>query len=148
MLSKLQHSVVLLLLGCLMLSIGCAAQACKSPEGWIQLDAENSAKTLLPLNSVSIDLDRENIPMGEPFSFTLQLCQSGNTAIQRITATAIMPAHLHGMNYSPEVKKITSQPVQYWVEGFLFHMPGVWKITVSITVSYATKYYSTEVTVK
>lgn len=78
----------------------------------------------------AIELNVESIQLGEPFSFTFSLCDEKNSMPDRVTANAIMPAHQHGMNYTPTVT-FDEDSNRYDISDFVFHMPGEWEITVS-----------------
>ena len=78
----------------------------------------------------TFELPTETIKLGEPFSFKVSLCSKNNRKPDRVTANAIMPAHQHGMNYTPTVT-FDEKSNRYVISDFLFHMPGEWEITVS-----------------
>lgn len=95
---------------------------------------------------VIFEWDTEAIKLGEPFSFKVSLCDEKSRTPDRVTANAIMPAHQHGMNYTPTVtfdKKTNS----YIIEDFLFHMPGQWEITVSSYLGDKVKHYTKTVVI-
>lgn len=66
------------------------------------------------------------------FTFDFQLSKACVSAeqIEKIVFLADMPAHSHGMNTTPIVKKIGKN--HYFVEGTLFHMPGDWRAQFEI----------------
>ena len=98
---------------------------CEIKDGWTQFETANKTSTV-----AALDLDASNIKLGEPFSFTVKLCGDCEKQPDRLTANAIMPAHQHGMNYTPKVT-FDEDSEHYAVSGFLFHMPGRWEITLS-----------------
>lgn len=64
--------------------------------------------------------------VGQPFQMEILACGPGNTAYTGpILVDADMPAHRHGMNYTPSV--INTAPGTYVADGFLLHMPGDWR---------------------
>ena len=119
---------------------------CRTPQTWsnIQttqgnLDENSSDKnangeaTNKSLANLILELDENKIKLGKPFSFKVGLCSENNINTvkpDRITANAIMPAHQHGMNYIPKIS-YNKDSKQYDILGFLFHMPGLWEITIS-----------------
>jgi hypothetical protein len=69
--------------------------------------------------------------IGQPFDLGVRVCdQAGTDFAGRLTATAVMPAHGHGMNYRLEPS--TLQAGASTLRGFLFHMPGRWELTLVI----------------
>ncbi len=50
--------------------------------------------------------------------------------VDGLSLTAHMPAHMHGLNYSPNVKRIS--PTQFRIEGIFYHMPGYWQVYLDI----------------
>lgn len=73
--------------------------------------------------------DPEKIVVGVQFEMVLIVCSdNGNTSISGVDAT--MPRHGHGMNYKPDVTRESAG--RYRAEGFLFHMPGQWRLSVGI----------------
>lgn len=71
-------------------------------------------------------------PLAQPFSMELWLCDGTVTMID-----ATMPAHQHGMKYAPRLVALGDGA--YRVEEMLFHMPGLWQI--SVTTDRATYHY-------
>jgi len=73
------------------------------------------------------------IEVSQPFTAIVSLCgeNSRNTAI---TLDARMPAHGHGMNYSPEHTAVdqSSDVNQVQVDGLVMHMPGNWQWVVEL----------------
>ena len=66
------------------------------------------------------------VAIGEAFSLMLTACHDDGTPFTgEITASAVMPAHQHGMNYQPRVQRLALG--QYRLDGYLFHMPGDWQ---------------------
>ena len=51
-------------------------------------------------------------------------------APRRIRVDARMPAHGHGMNYTPTEKNLGPGHARF--EGLVFHMPGHWEISFDI----------------
>ncbi len=64
-------------------------------------------------------------PVGKLFSLEIQICDDDSVVTK---VKAVMPAHGHGMNYRPKVNQLAEK--SYQVEGLLFHMPGVWLLTI------------------
>lgn len=71
------------------------------------------------------------IPLNAPFSLILDVCPiHDDTPAEAIALDAAMPSHGHGMNYRPTVTRLDDR--RWRAEGFLFHMPGSWRITIVI----------------
>ena len=69
--------------------------------------------------------------VGEPFRLHLAFCDpTGRPAEGRVAVSAEMPAHGHGMDYVPSVRK--EGPGRYRAEGLLLHMPGLWRFAVDL----------------
>ncbi|MEM7407389.1 MAG: hypothetical protein AAF458_18975 [Pseudomonadota bacterium] len=65
--------------------------------------------------------------VGELATLRLRLCDiSGAPAGGKLSVDAVMPAHGHGMNYTPPTVEVADEPVA--VTGLLFHMPGRWQL--------------------
>jgi len=67
----------------------------------------------------------ETIRVGEPFAIRISLCIP---MLELEEVDAGMPAHGHGMNYRPAVSSAADGVVT--ADGFLFHMPGTWEISL------------------
>ncbi len=69
------------------------------------------------------------VRVSEPFSLKVEICDGPDGfVVQRIDAT--MPAHGHGMNYSPELS-VTGDGT-YASDNMVFHMPGRWQFMVDV----------------
>jgi hypothetical protein len=65
------------------------------------------------------------IEVGRHFALDVRVCADGTPpALARVDAD--MPAHRHGMNYRPSLA--ASGEGRYVADGFLFHMPGRWRL--------------------
>lgn len=69
--------------------------------------------------------DPETLRPFEPFAVDIAVCGSKGPFTGEMRADADMPAHRHGMNYSPEISVVS--PGRFRAEGFLLHMPGTWR---------------------
>lgn len=69
------------------------------------------------------------IAVGEPFNVEIRLCGE-DVPIQSVAIDATMPAHRHGMNYTPSV--VAMGEGRYQATGMLFHMPGRWQVVVDV----------------
>lgn len=75
---------------------------------------------------VYIDID--DIPLAQPFSIRIDVCDDAE--IKNLRVDALMPAHKHGMNYTPSVTALGNNTFE--VNGMLFHMPGEWEMQVDL----------------
>ncbi|PWQ95296.1 hypothetical protein [Leucothrix arctica] len=117
------------------------AQECRSGSGWSFLQTAEAES-----GPVMSDLTKDDITLGQPFSFHVALCDTKKDQPDRVTATAIMPAHQHGMNYTPTVTfDVASQT--YKIKDFLFHMPGQWTVNISTYTGDFAVHYSQNITI-
>lgn len=98
-----------------------SAHAC-APDGAVELTSSQET----PFQTYAV-LGLETI--SKPFEIDLYFCGNGIKNIDRIKVDAVMPAHQHGMNYTPEISDI--EPGVYRASGMFFHMPGMWELQVS-----------------
>lgn len=111
-----------------------AALACTHNAGWQEMTAESQNG-----GEASIRLPVDNVPLNQPFEIEVSVCPVDGAPIERFTLGAIMPAHQHGMNYQPVISK--SGDGDFVAAGLVFHMPGIWRITVSALVAGETHGY-------
>ena len=130
---------------------------CEAPQTWTEIQTtqgntdENSSikETNKSLPNLVLELDENKISLGKPFSFKVGLCSDNNKNTvkpDRITADAIMPAHQHGMNYTPTIR-YNKESKQYDISSFLFHMPGQWEITISSYIDDKVTHYIKTITI-
>lgn len=67
-------------------------------------------------------------PVSRPFEMALTFCGDG-PAPEAVTVDATMPAHKHGMNYTPVIEALGDG--RFRVSGLVLHMPGAWRIAVT-----------------
>ncbi|MGC1442695.1 MAG: amidohydrolase family protein [Burkholderiaceae bacterium] len=73
------------------------------------------------------------IEVSKAFDVTLSLCN--RTGLDEVQLDATMPRHGHGMNYQPQLVRISKagdEPVVYQAHGLLLHMPGQWQWRVTL----------------
>ncbi|MEM8647336.1 MAG: hypothetical protein AAGF86_13460 [Pseudomonadota bacterium] len=116
------------------------AGACGAPETWHTLTPEDKASFNGALN-----LGPKMPTVAAPFDVELKVCSSDTKPLDRLSVDATMPAHKHGMNYQPQLSQ-TGDGL-FKASGFLFHMPGHWKITVSVYSEGAPSHLSMDVNV-
>lgn len=97
------------------------AHAC-APQSAVELKADDGA-----LFKAYADIQLKALSI--PFNVDLYFCGDGIENIERIKVDAVMPAHQHGMNYTPKVSR--SKLGVYQVSGMFFHMPGMWELQIS-----------------
>ena len=71
--------------------------------------------------------------IGEHFVVEFAVCAKGAHVPDRehrVSASAHMPEHRHGMNYAPSVRALGGG--RYSSEGWLFHMPGRWEFVFEV----------------
>ncbi len=101
------------------------SSVCGTPPEWKALSAESKSAF-----QAALDLGAELPKVGAPFNLTFKVCSADNLPVDRLSIDAAMPAHKHGMNYQPQLNKTADG--HYEATGFLFHMPGLWQVTLSI----------------
>lgn len=82
-------------------------------------------------------------PMAQPFSMQVQVCADN---VSTLSVDATMPAHQHGMNYTPQITTLGDGLFQ--IDGMVFHMPGEWEIRVSADHDGGSAGYTHTVTLK
>lgn len=83
---------------------------------------------------ITIQPTPDPIPLNALFTLDLKVKKNEGGALQAgttILVDATMPDHNHGMNTLPVVQPGKEQG-SYVVQGMLFHMPGLWEISVKI----------------
>ncbi|MFZ4808612.1 MAG: hypothetical protein ACOYLQ_15255 [Hyphomicrobiaceae bacterium] len=102
-----------------------AAANCLPPDAGHAMKPAGTARFAAALRT-----DPSPVKVGTPFVVDLRVCALDGAPIERLAIDATMPAHRHGMNYTP---RITAQgDGRHQASGFLFHMPGWWEITLSV----------------
>ena len=120
---------LLIVCGVIFILSGCKAQGRHSEM------ATGSAAALVSSNHcfTAITNWQQAAKVNEYFEFDLTLNEScvASSDIAAVSLYADMPAHGHGTNNQPVVKKVA--PFIYRIEGVLLHMPGDWRITLEVT---------------
>lgn len=93
--------------------------ACAAPEGWVAVANGNDDAPKLYAPS-------DPAQTHSPFDLIIEFCtQKG----ELVGVDAMMPAHQHGMNYTPTMTRNSLD--LFDISGMVFHMPGMWRVTVS-----------------
>ncbi|MEP2979109.1 MAG: hypothetical protein ABJO86_06460 [Lentilitoribacter sp.] len=98
------------------------ASAC-APKSALELKAADNA-------ALKAYADFELEAISKPFGIDLYFCSEQNIQIERIKVDATMPAHQHGMNYTPEITSMENG--NFFISGMFFHMPGLWQLEISV----------------
>lgn len=101
-----------------------AALACELPGGPAQ-SLETGGHTIL--------YRAAPIQVGRHFTLDLAVCPPPES----VRLDASMPAHRHGMNYTPSVVPLGGG--RYRAEGLMFHMPGDWQLLFEIRAGGTTE---------
>lgn len=73
----------------------------------------------------------ESLSVARHFSAEIAACaKSGAPAPENLKVDAHMPAHRHGMNYVPSIKRLG--PGRWLAEGLMLHMPGEWELVFTL----------------
>lgn len=94
----------------------------------------------------AVRLPAGEVPLNRPFEIEVSVCANDGAPIERFTLSAIMPAHQHGMNYQPVISQSADGNIV--ADGLVFHMPGIWRITVSGLVGGETRGYFLDLKIK
>jgi hypothetical protein len=87
------------------------------------------------------------IPVGAHFTLELAVCAAEeNPAVEAVAIDAVMPEHRHGMNYRATVAPLGNG--RYRAEGLLFHMPGLWRLSVELRAAGKTARLADEIVVE
>lgn len=95
-------------------------------------------------NAPDVYLVVDEVPLAQPFSVLVSVC--GGTAVHQMRADAIMPAHQHGMNYSPSVTALGDG--MFRIDDMLFHMPGLWEMQVDVVINGQSIFYTSKIALK
>ncbi|MEO1108983.1 MAG: hypothetical protein AAFX90_13795 [Pseudomonadota bacterium] len=95
-------------------------------------------------NAPEVYLSVDEIPLAQPFSILFSICSE--TAVGQMRVDAIMPAHRHGMNYTPKVTALGGGAFR--VDDMLFHMPGLWELQVDVDINGQSIFYTSEIALK
>ena len=79
---------------------------------------------------------QEDLAVSESFSMVITVC-GGQQMATGISIDAVMPAHGHGMNYTPELRPLgqvgsTGKDTGFVAQGMILHMPGQWQWQIEI----------------
>ena len=74
--------------------------------------------------------DPIRLEVGQPFTLLLNVCTRRNEPAELVAVEATMPAHKHGMNYTPTI--VSRGDGRFRAEGMLFHMPGTWEVAFDV----------------
>ncbi len=86
----------------------------------------------------------DEIPLAQPFSILVTVC--GDVAVSEVRIDAIMPAHQHGLNYTPNITALGDRVFR--VDNMLFHMPGLWELQVDATFGGRSVSYTSDIVLK
>ena len=90
-----------------------------------------------------------SINVSQPFTADITVCSALASSIS-VELDAQMPAHGHGMNYSPELTVVasTDKHLKVSAEGLVLHMPGTWEWVVDLTSSESKQTITHEFTLR
>ncbi len=100
----------------------------------------NSETQDAPAVYVAVD----DIPLSQPFSILVTVCNEA--AVNEMRVDAIMPAHKHGLNYTPKVTALGDG--NFRVDEMLFHMPGLWVLQVDVDFRGRSLSYTSSIALK
>lgn len=114
--------------------------ACDIPTGWVEMEGPPH-----DTSTVAISLGQLPLAINRPFDAEIMVCSRGSD-VERLKIDAVMPLHNHGMNYYPEVIRMSDET--FGVTGMFFHMPGNWRILVSAHKDDSSKRFTLDVEAK
>jgi hypothetical protein len=112
-----------------------AAVACEATGQRMGSETQNAPKV-----HVTVD----EIPLAQPFSILITVCD--NTDVSEMRVDALMPAHQHGLNYTPKVTALGDGVFR--VDNMLFHMPGLWELQVDVGFGDRSVSYTSNIMLK
>ena len=59
-----------------------------------------------------------------------QMFAASNRPAELVAVDATMPEHKHSMNYRPTI--LGGKDGRYRVDGLIFHMPGLWELSIDV----------------
>lgn len=119
------------LLGLIGLPAAAVAASADAPCGE-DLDARHRLEAVSPRHRLVFVPQPAPLVSGRHFALDIVVCPLGGAswpAVLRVDAD--MPAHRHGMNYRPTVRKLADG--RYRADGLLLHMPGRWRFTFELS---------------
>ena len=110
------------------------------------LACDTTGKPLISLDKDAprVEVFLEDMKLAQPFSVQIKVCD--HVDVIKLDVDAIMPAHQHGLNYTPTIVDVGDGV--YRVDGMLFHMPGIWEIRVNLTQETGVIRYTRTVTLR
>lgn len=111
----------------------------KDPCG-VTVDAKRMQSAAPSDSKVFVEADE--IPLSKPFDLDIRVCPAVDGPL-KIDAT--MPAHQHGMNYTPKIESLGQG--HFNVTGMVFHMAGDWQIEL-LAGDDASERFTLDVTVR
>ncbi len=95
-------------------------------------------------NAPEVYVFSEVVPLAQPFSILIEVCNE--TPVREILVDAIMPAHQHGLNYTPKVTALDEG--KFRIDDLLFHMPGLWELQVDLDFNGQSVSYTSELALR
>ena len=110
------------------------------------LACDTTGKPLISLDKDAppVEVFLEDMKLAQPFSVQIKVCD--HVDVIKLDVDAIMPAHQHGLNYTPTIIDVGDGVFR--VDGMLFHMPGIWEIRVNLTQETGVIRYTRTVTLR
>jgi len=88
--------------------------------------------------ALAMETNPTPIQVGKVFSARLHICDhQARPFTGRLKAGATMPLHKHGMNYRPSVSVLGDG--KFRLDGYVFHMPGMWQFSFDLKASDGTE---------
>ncbi|MHC4991263.1 MAG: hypothetical protein ACYTGC_09810 [Planctomycetota bacterium] len=144
------HRLVTTLLAVSAMQLGCqdtgtsdamppAAPAAEAPAATLPATSDEPAVQVITSNGgryrVQFSPRPEDIPSNELFSMAVHVLEADGTPLPpgavQLEVDARMPAHRHGMNTMPEVRR--ADDGSFVVDGMMLHMSGDWVLYFDIT---------------
>lgn len=91
----------------------------------LQASDETHIVAQTPAHKIIFAARDDKISVNSPVGFEILLCNMPDDATLN-KVDAIMPIHQHGMNYTPQISKLSAN--KFLAEPFIFHMPGNWQL--------------------
>jgi hypothetical protein len=119
-----------------------AAEPCPAPPAFAPAGRIESGDLVVVFRTVPATIE-----IGRHFSVDAVVCvKPAGPAVRSLRIDAEMPEHRHGMNYTARVA--AAGEGRYTAEGFLFHMPGRWRLVFDVERGGRTDRLATELLVE
>lgn len=84
--------------------------------------------------------------VSQPTDLEIVVCPGTAKEVSGLVVDAWMPSHQHGMNYDPEIEALGEG--RYSVTNMVYHMPGLWQLTITLGPDAERAYYTLDMRIQ